>query len=213
MGMQNNSSSADGCADQAAAKHKQGVSSIAMHDPSEAFAALALKPGDCFLDMGCGAGDYALRAARIVGTDGLVFALDKWSEVVSGVDEKIKRHALANVRVMTADITGILPVSDSSVDVCWLCMVLHVPEVRRNAINLAREARRVLKKSGRLAVLEIKKEPMPFGPPQNMRLAPEETAALVKPYGFARCGFRELGCSYLIQFKLDERRNPALTAG
>ncbi len=57
-------------------------SSFRMHDSKAVFDMLALKQGDCFLDLGCGPGDYSLEASVIVGDTGTVYALDSSNRMV-----------------------------------------------------------------------------------------------------------------------------------
>ena len=101
-----------------------------------------------------------------------------------------------------ADITDPLPIEDCSIDACLLATVLHIPDVSKGRKRLFNEIRRVLKPNGRLAVLECKKEDMPFGPPLHMRLSQEELETFVPEYGFVKIDSVDLGYNYLIQFAL-----------
>ena len=65
----------------------RGPSSFWMHDSKTVFGALGLKPGETFLDLGCGPGDYAMAAAKIVGPSGTVIAFDKWRSHVDGLTQ------------------------------------------------------------------------------------------------------------------------------
>ena len=180
--------------------HKRGPSSFAVHDSNLVFRMLKLKEGDSFLDLGCGPGDYALHAAKIVGVSGIVYALEKRGQLVDDLAQKAVARGLGNIRAVAADITGPLPIEEKSIDVCFAATVLHIPPVTRELANIFNEMRRVLKPGGRTAILECKKEESPMGPPLEMRLSPEDIEASIIPCGFAKEGFTDLGYNYLIQF-------------
>lgn len=182
-------------------KHKRGVSSFNMHDSAVVFKELDLKKGNCFLDLGCGSGDYSMEAARKIEETGSVYALDRWVEVINKVREKTVRERLNNIRTMVSDITSFLPIKSGTVDVCLMATVLHIPDVLKRAESMFGEIKRVLKEGGRLAVIEIKKEKTPFGPPMYMRLSPEEIEEMVRPKGFKKISLVELGNNYMIQFR------------
>jgi SAM-dependent methyltransferase len=181
-------------------KHRRGPSSFAMHDPELVFGGLKLKEGDVFLDLGCGSGDYAIHASKLVGDSGSVYALDIWEELIGGLIEEANAQGLRNIKAMVSDITRPLPVEDQSVDVCLIATVLHMPNVAENHRSLFGEIRRVLKPDGRVAVIECKKKDLPFGPPLEARLAPEELEDLIAPAGFKKVDLVDLGYNYLIQF-------------
>lgn len=181
-------------------KHVRGPSSFWMSDPRKVFDALALEPGDVFLDLGCGPGDYSMEAARVVGDSGMVYALDKSERMVEHVAATASSRGSGNVAARVCDITGPLPLADDSVDVCLLSTVFHIPEVSRHALDLYAEVRRVLKSGGRLAIIECKKEEMSFGPPMDMRWAPEELEALLSQFGYRKIDLTDLGYCYLLQF-------------
>ena len=178
--------------------HSRGPSSFAMHDPEIIFNSLNLQKGDTFLDLGCGSGDYSLQAARIVGESGKVFALDIWKSVISGLADRAKSQGLANVQAMVADITDALPVDDNSCEVCLIATVLHTMDIRKDS-RLFSEVSRVLKPGGLLTIIECKKEGS-FGPPQHLRLSPQDLENIISKFGFQRQAVLDLGHNYLIQF-------------
>lgn len=181
-------------------KHGRGPSSFWMHDPETISSNLKLKGGDCFLDLGCGPGDYSIQASKIVGDSGLVFALDRGKEVLDKIKEKIISENCLNIKVLKSDITNPLPLNSGCVDVCLLATVLHIFRIKKAKFSLFGEIHRVLKPGGCLAVIECKKEDQPFGPPKHIRLAPEEVDEAVRDYGFNRVDLVDLGYNYLIKF-------------
>ena len=186
--------------DQNRCKQRHGTSSFWVHDPELVLNALDLKAGDVFLDLGCGPGDYAIEASRIVGNSGFVYALDKWQYLVDSLRKEADSKGLKNIKAVVSDITGPLPIKDGCVDVCLMATVLHIPAVARRMRAVFSEVRRVLKTSGRLVIIECKKEDMPFGPPKNMRVSPEELENAISECGFEKVSLVDLGYNYMIQF-------------
>ncbi len=181
-------------------KKRSGPSSFGMHDPNHVFNALKLKDGDTFLDMGCGPGDYALRASEIVGDSGAVYALDKWRQLIDALTDEAHSQGLKNLKAIVSDITEPLPIEDKCVDVCLLATVLHTLNLAEDGTDLLSEIRRVLKPGSRLAILNCKKEDQPFGPPLRIRWSPEEVEDLLTQHGFEKVDCVELGFNYMIQF-------------
>jgi ubiquinone/menaquinone biosynthesis C-methylase UbiE len=177
----------------------RGPSSFRLLDPEAAFEALGLKAGERVLDLGCGPGDYSLRAARDVGQSGRVWALDKWAYLVDGVRAEAERNGLRNITAMVADITEPLPIDTGSIDLCLLGTVLHSMGLSRAGETLFGEVRRVLTPHGLAAVIEFKKEEQPFGPPEHLRMSPGDVQRAMAPHGFRRRQLTDLGYAYLIQ--------------
>jgi SAM-dependent methyltransferase len=175
-------------------------SSFAMHDPEIVDLELALRPGDRFLDLGCGAGDYALRAATFVRESGSVLALDKTARALKDLEEEADRRGLGNITTIVSDFTASLPIPDDSVDVCLVATALHMVRLAEVGPELFADVHRVLRPGGRLVVIECKREETPCGPPLSMRSSPDDIEAIAMPCGFERAGLTDLGYTYLLRF-------------
>ena len=182
-------------------KHKKAPSSYHMQDSKLVFDALILKQGDVFLDIGCGAGDYAVHASKIVGNSGKVYALDKQEDSISAFNEGIRELGLKNIEAKASNITNRLPINDRSIDVCLLATVLHALDFDKNKENIFKEIMRILKPSGRLAIIECSRKDLSFGPPEQMRLSAEQIERSAVKSGFTKISYTDLGFNYLIQFQ------------
>ena len=182
----------------------KGPTSFWMQDPDIVFYELALEPGMHFLDLGCGRGDYSIEAARRVGPEGRVTALDISPSSVSHLSEAAMAAGINNIHAMTADITHFIPIQDRSVDVCLLSTVLHIPSVCRSLGTVYKETERILTPRGRFAIIECKKEEWDFGPPKEMKWTMDEVRSSIAHCGFEEIRADEFEYNYCIQFALSE---------
>ncbi|MFC2012270.1 class I SAM-dependent methyltransferase [Chloroflexota bacterium] len=106
-----------------------------------------VREGQTFLDYGCGTGDFTIPAAKMVSDTGKVYALDYFSRQLEIVTRRSVKKGLTNIETIHSDYETGLP--DESVDVVWLCDVLHEVKERRAVLE---ELHRVLKRDGLLAL-------------------------------------------------------------
>jgi len=186
-----------------------GKSSFDLVDAEKVLGELRLKGGITFLDMACGKGEYALAASEIIGSNGLIHAIDLWEEGIAELRRQASDRNIQNIRAKVADLRGRIPIADNSVDVCLMATVLHDLVGTKASGQALREAARVLKEDGLLAIVEFKKIDGPPGPPIHIRLTPEEVEHLAAPYGFVKKQVIDVGpYNYMMTFVIKKMRKP-----
>jgi ubiquinone/menaquinone biosynthesis C-methylase UbiE len=164
------------CANTEKLKHyHRGKSSENFLDKSAILANLTIIPGQIILDAGCGNGYMAKEFARLTGKTGKVYALDPDDVSI----EILKTETEGSImEPFVADITEQTKLEASSIDLIYVSTVIHGFSQTQTE-GFVKEVKRLLKPGGRLAIVEIKKEDTPFGPPIDMRISPEELKQMI----------------------------------
>jgi ubiquinone/menaquinone biosynthesis C-methylase UbiE len=114
----------------------------------------AVEPGDSVLDIGCGTGTLAIAATRHVGPTGSVYGIDASPQMIARATRKARKAGAPAVFQLAA--AEQLPFPDARFDVVLSTLMFH--HLPRNTRTLcAVEIRRVLKRQGRVLVVDFGK--------------------------------------------------------
>jgi ubiquinone/menaquinone biosynthesis C-methylase UbiE len=115
---------------------------------------VGINKGDIVLDFGCGSGNYTIPAARIVGEEGRVYAIDKDGRDLGKLMRKANSEGLKNIEKMETSGKLKIDLEDESVDVVLLYDILHYYYFPRasDRRRLLPEVYRILKPGALLSV-------------------------------------------------------------
>jgi len=149
-------------------------------DTEEVFKHLNIKSGMKIGDLGCGgAGHFTIPAAKKVGSQGVVYAVDILKSVLRSVVSRARMEGLSNIKTVWSNLemANATKITSESLDVVFLINILFQSKQDENIIA---EANRLLKKGGELLVIDWKQSNGSFGPPAIDRIKPEAIRTIAK---------------------------------
>ena len=152
--------------------------------PDEVLDALGLRPGDTVCDIGAGPGWLSLRAARRVGPEGRVYAVDVEPRLLAVLHERMRTAGVSNVTPVFAlpDDPLVPPGS------CDLVLVVnayhHFPDGPAYLGKLAR----LLAPGGRIANIDFQGWETPVGPSVDHRIPRERFLEEAQQAGLSLAG-------------------------
>lgn len=128
-----------------------------LRPPAKILQEAGVQPGMTVLDFGCGPGGFSLAAARLVGPEGLVYAVDIHPLAIESVRKAADKEGFTNTRTVFGDNMADIPAGQ--VDIALLYDVLH--DLTEPSLTLS-DLHRTLKPNGVLSVSDhhLKEAPL-----------------------------------------------------
>lgn len=117
--------------------------------PSRILQGADIQPGQTVLEVGCGTGFFTLPAARLLGEQGSLVAMDILPMSVEAVTKRVQTVNLKNVRVVQGDALN-TQLAAESLDAVLIFGVIPAPMLPME--QLLAEMKRILKPGGTMAV-------------------------------------------------------------
>jgi len=137
------------------------------------FTKLGIRADMTVVDLGCGTiGHFVFPAAKLVGPNGRVIAVDILKSVLAGVQSRAKIDGVTNMETIWGDceVPGGTRIPDSTSD---LTLVINNMYQSKNRPAFLREAARITKPGGKILIIDWKTVGTPLGPPAEQRVSSE----------------------------------------
>lgn len=143
---------------------------------------LGMQIGDVVADLGAGGGMFSIAAARTVGDQGQVYAVDIIKSSLSEIESKARMSGLYNLKTIWSnlEIVGATKIKEASLDYALVVNVLFQSQKKYEIIA---EATRLLKPAGKLLIIDWSDTAPGFAPPAEMQVNKEELLKISEQLG------------------------------
>ena len=152
-------------------------------NPEQNILHLGLKEGMRVADFGAGMGSYSKAVSYRVGISGKVYAIEVQKDLVKKLESEIKNWGISNIDCIWGDIEakGGTKMSNNSMDAVIISNVLFQAE---DKLGLIDEARRILKKDGRVLLVDWSYSLDGMGPSKESVVSENMAKELFENRGF-----------------------------
>ncbi len=152
-------------------------------NPARALRAVKLHEGQRVADFGAGSGFFTRAAARLVGEAGLVWAVDVHQELLPRLKNLALQEGLHNVEVIHGDVEK-LKGSRLPADNFDLVIISNLLFGAEHKDAVAKEAHRVLRKTGRVLCIDWAGSFGGLGPEEGAVVSADHARTLFELNGF-----------------------------
>ena len=167
-------------------------------NPEAILAMIGLKAGMCFVDLGCNDGFFSVPAAKMVGPEASVYAIDIDESALDRLKTKLQKQGIGNTTVLQGPAEEVVACQGCA-DIIFLGTVLHD---FRDPLKALSHCRQMLSADGYIFDYDWKKQDSFHGPPYNIRFSPEQVNKLAGQAGLEVVATKDVDENfYLIQLK------------
>ncbi len=153
-------------------------------DPQHTSSQFEILPNQILADFGCGVGRYAIEMGHSLHGTGKVYAIDVNDDLLAKTLSEARAQRIHNIQPLRADIerVGGVPLHDGILDGVVLANTLFQTKMRENVLK---EAARLLKKGGKLFLIDWADSSGGIGPHPEQLLPEFQARQLLEKAGFA----------------------------
>jgi SAM-dependent methyltransferase len=178
--------------------------------PDDLVGALSLVPGMAVADLGAGTGYLSRRLSAAVGPAGKVYSVEVEPNLVAHLRNRAERENTPNVIPILAS-AGDPGLPADAIDLALFVDSYHHVDGRLPYLEILR---RSLRPSARIAIVEWKPGPQPYGPKEeDHKIARERVEREMKDAGFELTAAPDLlAHQYLLIFRMNSRINSRMNS-
>ncbi|MDQ5953047.1 MAG: hypothetical protein QG551_275 [Patescibacteria group bacterium] len=122
-------------------------------NPEENLRHLKIKDGDTVADLGSGSGHYAGLLAKLVGSNGRVYAVDIQKDLLTRLASDLHKIGVTNVEIVWGDVENVggSKLRSGSVDSVVVSNILFQVDSKSGLVH---ECNRILKKGGCVLIID-----------------------------------------------------------
>lgn len=142
-----------------------------------------MRHGDRIADLGAGSGHFTRALSRLVGHEGKVFAVEIQRQLAEAITEMARTHHLQNVESIWGDLEALggTKITEKSLDAAVLSNTLSMVPDKPTTL---RECARILRKGGKLFVVDWSDSFGGMGPHTTMVMTEDDAKNVVQQAGF-----------------------------
>ncbi len=157
----------------------------ALFDIDKILAKIKIEAGQKVAELGCGNfGFFVFPWAKLVGKKGKVYAVDILRDSLKEIKSIANQENLSQIEIVWSDLEVYkgMKIETESVDTASLINVLSQSAKK---LEILKEAARILKRGGKIIIVDWKKIDSPLGPDQERRIKAEELKEKTEKIGLS----------------------------
>ena len=129
--------------------------------PDEVVRIMGLHAGQTVADVGAGSGYFSWHFSKAVGAGGAVFAVDVDPQAIDFMKQRMTKQPppFSNIQLVSSAIDDV-KLKPDSLDWVFLCEAHFFVEGDPSSMACLRTIRRALKENGKVAIIEVKNDPL-----------------------------------------------------